>query len=110
MANYWQPRIDKWLENVNVNNTPSFPTSYQYAPSQDEESAKTFVTGHGKLTLKELKSKINDIINDIATLTNSNDLESIEKIQYTLFSSSDLSNLLKQYIDALRNLRAGNGS
>jgi hypothetical protein len=106
MANYWQPKIDKWLETVNINNTPGFPTSYQYAPAEGEEQGKVFVTGHGKLTLRVLKNKINDIINDVAALASSEDLESVEKLHHSLFSSSDLENLLKQYIEAIRNIRA----
>jgi len=106
MSNYWQPKIDRWLENVNINNTPSFPLSYQYAPAEGEEKNKAFVSGHGTLSLKEIKNRINDILNDVAHLTSSDDLESVEKINYTLFSSPDLSNLIKQYIDALRKSRA----
>lgn len=106
MANYWQPKIDKWLENINVNNTPSFPISYQYSPAEGEEKNKFFITGHGKMSLKEIKNKINDIITDIAALTSSDDLESVEKIYHTLFVTSDLNNLLEQYIKTTRELRA----
>jgi hypothetical protein len=106
MANFWQPRIDTWLENINVNNTPSFPISYQYAPNEGEEKNKVFVSGHGHIPLKQLKQEIVDMIDEASALARSDDLKDIEKLEQTLISSPDLNNKLKQYINALRDFRA----
>jgi len=106
MSNYWQPKIDKWLENVNINNTPSFPISYQYAPNEGEEKNKVFVSGHGQVSLKQLKQQIVDMLDDASALARSDDLADLEKLEQTVISSPDLSNTIKQYIEALRNFRA----
>jgi len=106
MANFWQPKIDRWLENVNINNTSSFPTSYHYAPNEGEEKGKVYVSGHGKLTLQQLKDKISEMINDAASLIKSDNFTDIERLEQIICSSPDLNNLIKQYIEALRKIRS----
>ena len=107
MSNFWQPRIDRWLESVNVNNTAAFSTSYQYAPNEGEEGKhKTHISGVGTLTLQQLRDKIKDKLSTLAGAADSEDLGSMEHVYHELFTSQELNNLLKQYTEILRKIKA----
>jgi hypothetical protein len=107
MSNFWQPKIDRWSESVNVNNTAAFSTSYQYAPAEGEEgNHKTHISGVGTMTFQQLRDKIKDKLSTLAGAADSEDLGSMEHVYYELFTSPELNNLLKQYTEILRKIKA----
>lgn len=104
MKNFWQPEIDGWVfENININNTTSHTTSYSYAPNEGEEDIH--ITGVGKLKPKELKEKIKEKLQGLVDLIHSDNISDIERVYHSIESSPELSNLLKQYIDGVKNYR-----
>lgn len=110
MANFWQPKIDNWLtENINVNNTTSFPISYQYAPNEGEEDKhKVHVAGFGPLSLKEMRNKISEMLEELVGASKIEDHRSMEKVHHILYKTPELNNLIAKYIDVVKNLGAHN--
>lgn len=109
MKNFWQPSIDNWAfkitENVDpasINNTTSFPTSYKYAPQQEQEERQINVNGVGSMSLKELKNKINEILTDLSISSKNNNISDFEKIYHTLVTDPKLTNMIKEYINNVK--------
>jgi hypothetical protein len=107
MSNYWQPKIDNWItENINVNNTTSFPISYQYAPNEGEEMFKVHVANFGPMTVKQMKEKICEILEDLHGAANGDDGEGIERIHHQLYGAPEFNNLVAKYIDTIKSIRS----
>lgn len=109
MANYWQPKIDNWItENINVNNTGAFPISYQYAPNEGEEKFKIHVANYGPMSLKEMKEKVCEILEDLHNAANTDDYSGIERIHHQLYVSPEFNNLLAKFVDTVKHIKASN--
>lgn len=109
MSNYWQPKIDNWItENLNINNTAAFPISYQYAPNEGEEKFKVHVSNYGPMSIKEMKEKICEILEDLHNAANTDDNSGIERVQHQLYGSPEFNNLVAKFVDTIKNVRASN--
>lgn len=108
MKNFWQPGIDNWIpENVNINNTAAFPTSYQYAPNEGEEEKKfkVQVSGHGKLSVDQIKEKISNYLKECDRLLGSDSIKDVEKLQHFV-ANPEITNLIQQYVNHIKQLKS----
>ena len=107
----WAPKIDRWIpESVNINNTTSQPASYEFAPKitdiqtgkEEMEEQKYNITGHGKLTLKQIKEKIIQILEGMLEDAKSDELSQIERLHHGVCTSPELNNFVKQYSEHIK--------
>lgn len=109
MANYWQPKIDNWLnENLNINNTAAFPISYQYAPNEGEEKFKVHVANFGPMSIREMKEKICEILEDLHSAASNDDHSGMERVQHQLYGAPEFNNLVAKFIDTIKSVRSKN--
>lgn len=124
MTNYWQPDIDRWIPESFAGNTehvknamayvpPPHLSDYvgtqSYAPGEGEE-IKVNIAGNGKLSLKDIRNKISTHLKDIMDLVDSDKISDIEQIEHRLFREPDLQNIVKEYINNIKQLKAQNSS
>lgn len=124
MKNFWQPDIDSWIPESFGGNTehvkdvhsfvpPPHLTDYvgtqQYAPGEGEEM-KVDIAGFGKLSIKEVKSKISELLKGILDLVDSDKISDIEQIEHRLFKEPALHNIIKEYLDLVKKLKASSSS
>ena len=122
MKNFWQPDIDQWIPESFAGNTehikdvhsfvpPPHLTDYvgtqQYAPGEGEEM-KINVSGHGKLSIKEIKDKITSLLKNALDLIDSEKIADIEQIEHIIYNEPALHNIIKEYINGIKKLKAAN--
>jgi len=122
MKNFWQPDIDKWIPESFAGNTehnkdvysfvpPPHLTDYvgtqQYASGEGEEM-KINVTGHGKLSIKEIKDKIISLLKNALDLVDSEKISDIEQLEHIIYNEPALQNIIKEYIIGIKKLKAEN--
>lgn len=119
MSNYWQPNIDKWIPESFAGNTERVQEPHQYTPpisdyagtpnsayASESEEMKIRVDGFGDLTIKEIRGKIVEILEDIINAVENEDNTEADALEHKLFKSPELENLVKQYVKHAKLLRA----
>lgn len=122
----WHPEIDNWIPNTqwlpesysgntettrepHMNVPPAHLTdmvgTQSYAPGEGEEM-KIRVTGFGDLTVKEIKEKLVEVLDDLASAAKSDDLPDVEKIEHNLYGTPELQNLVKEYCKHIKMLKS----
>ena len=118
MKNRWQPPIDQWIPENYAGNTERMTQPYQYSPPVSDyvgttsyapnegEEMKISISGFGDMTIKQAKSKIVEILKDITSAAESDEISNVEKLEHKLFSSPELSNLIKEYVKHIKLLKS----
>jgi hypothetical protein len=120
MKHRWQPRIDQWIPESFAGNTERVPDTQKfvppphlndyvgtqsYAPGEGEEM-KVNISGFGKLSIKEIKNKIHDLLKGVLDLVDSDKVSDIEQLEHRLFKAPELQNIVKEYIANIKKLKA----
>lgn len=111
MSFYWQPKIDQWIPESYAGNTEhnrephlnvppphltDMVSQSNYAAGESEEM-KVKVTGFGDMSIKELQSKIVEILDDIISIAKKDSEADAGALEQKLYNSPELENLVKQY-------------
>ena len=114
----WQPPIDQWIPENYAGNTERMTQPYQYSPPVSDyvgatsyapnegEEMKISISGFGDMTIKQAKDKLLEILKDITAAAESDEIFNIEKLEHKLFSSPELSNLVKEYVKNIKLLKS----
>lgn len=118
MSFFWKPKIDEWIPESYAGSTQEVSEPHLNVPpphltdyvgtqnySSESEEMKVSVAGYGKLTMKELKDKIVEILDDIASSLKNEQDPNVDTLEHKLFRSPDLENLVKQYAKHVKMLR-----
>jgi len=116
---YWQPPIDKYIPESYAGNTERQPQSWQYSPaitdyagvpgfSTEDEELRIDITGLGRLSLNEVKSKIVEMLNDLVTAAKSDNVSDVEKLEYKIYGAPELANIIREYTKHIKLLKTKN--
>ncbi|NBO98993.1 MAG: hypothetical protein EBU90_02525 [Proteobacteria bacterium] len=114
----WHPKIDKWIPESYDGNTERITQPYEYSPPisdyagsqsyapNEGEEMKIKITGFGDMTIKQIKEKIVEILNDLVTAAESDEVADVQKIEHNLFGAPELQNLVKEYSKHIKLLKS----
>ena len=69
---------------------------------------KVHVANFGSMTVREMKEKICEILQDLHGVANNDDGEGIKTMHHQLYGSSEFSNLVAKYLDTIKEIRSHN--
>lgn len=116
MKYWWHPKIDNYIPESYAGNTERLVQPHQYTPPISDyagdqkygegEEIRVDIAGFGKMTVKDIRKKITEILNDLILAAESDNIKDAEKLEHKLFSSPELNNLIKQYVNHIKLLKA----